>query len=58
MSDTNPYPGYDLMNAFQYKYHCIDMTEFKDYLRDLIGEEIDMDQFEDYWNDLTRQQAT
>ena len=34
------------------------MTEFKDYLQDLIGEEIDMDNFEDYWNDLTRQPAT
>lgn len=53
-----PGPGYDMFNAFQYEFHCIDMTEFKDYLKDLIGEEIDMDNFEDYWNDLTRQPAT
>jgi len=55
--NPTPYPGYDLFNAFQYKFHCIDMTEFKEYLEDLMGEEIDMDTFDDYWDDLTRQGA-
>jgi hypothetical protein len=45
--------NYDPTSAFQYKFHCVDMTEFKDYLKDMIGENIDMDQFEDFWNNLT-----
>jgi hypothetical protein len=44
---------WDPKNAFQYKHKCMDLTEFKDYLQDIVGENIDQDQFEDFWNNLT-----
>ena len=46
---------YDPTAAFQYKYHCIDMTEFMEYLKATTGMEIDMEDFEDFWNDMTEQ---
>jgi len=44
--------GWNPKDAFQYKHKCMDLTEFKDYLRDIIGEEIDTSTFDDYWNNL------
>lgn len=61
MNDSSTIDGahqvgvYDYKKAFQYKYKCIDMTEFKDYLNTLLGEQIDMDDFQDFWNDITEQ---
>lgn len=46
---------YDYKKAFQYKYKCIDMTEFKQYLNTLLGDQIDTDDFNDFWNDITEQ---
>lgn len=40
-------------DAFQYKKRCMDMTEFKNYLQDIMGNELDPDVFEDYWQGLS-----
>lgn len=45
----------DPKNAFQYKHHCIDLTEFLQYLNAQMGGEISMEDFEEYWNDITEQ---
>ena len=45
-------PIWDPQDAFQYKHTCMDLTEFKDYLQDILGENIDQDTFEDFWNNL------
>jgi len=44
--------NWDPTEAFQYKHKCMDLTEFKDYLSDTLGEDIDKSTFDDYWNDL------
>jgi hypothetical protein len=46
---------YDPTQSFQYYYHCIDMTEFLEYLQATIGQDISMEDFEDFWNDMTEQ---
>ena len=46
---------YDPKGSFQYKGHCIDMTEFKEYLSATAGMEIDMSDFKEFWNDITSQ---
>lgn len=47
--------GYDPEATFQYKYKCIDLTEFKDYLRAQIGEDIDLSDFDSIFNDVKGQ---
>ncbi len=46
---------YDPFKAFQFKYKCVDMTEFLEYLKTTVGEDISMSDFEDFWNDMTEQ---
>jgi len=53
--DTTHIDQNDPRNAFQYKYHCIDLTEFLQYLNAQMGGEISMEDFEQYWNDITEQ---
>lgn len=61
MTDSSTIDGahqigeYDPTKAFQYKYKCIDMTEFLEYLKATAGMDIDMSDFEDFWNDITEQ---
>lgn len=38
--------------SFQYKQKCVDLSEFKDYLKAQIGEEIDMSDFENIFSDI------
>jgi len=45
-------PTWNPEDAFQYKFKCMDLTEFKDFLQDQIGEDIDNDTFQDFWSDL------
>lgn len=45
--------NWDPQEAFQYKHKCMDLTEFKDYLKDIVGENIDQDSFNDFWDNLT-----
>lgn len=47
--------NYNPKGSYQYIGHCIDMTDFKDYLSATAGLEIDMSDFKDFWNDLTQQ---
>lgn len=47
--------GYDPMETFQYKYKCIDLTEFKEYLRAQIGDDIDLKDFESIFDDAKSQ---
>jgi hypothetical protein len=61
ISDPNAIDGahqvtlYDPTKAFQYKYHCIDMTEFLEYLNAQMSTSIDMSDFEQFWNDISEQ---
>jgi len=44
--------NWDPQSSFQYKNKCMDMTEFKDYLQDVVGTDIDTSTFNDYWSSL------
>lgn len=46
---------YDPMQSFQYKNKCIDLTEFKEYLKAQMGEDIDMTDFDNLFNDIKTQ---
>jgi len=43
----------DVTTAFQFVGKCVDMTDFLEYLQDVIGDDVDMDDFTDFWDDLT-----
>ncbi|KAB7889568.1 hypothetical protein [Poseidonibacter ostreae] len=47
--------GYDPQTTFQYKHKCIDLTEFKDYLKAQIGEDIDLSDFDSIFEDVENQ---
>lgn len=47
--------GYDPKTTFQYKNKCIDLTEFKDYLKAQIGDDIDLSDFDSIFNDVKGQ---
>ena len=47
---------WDITESFQHKNKCMDMTEFKDYLRDVLGEDIDPAVMDDYWGGLMNKQ--
>ncbi|WP_323589446.1 hypothetical protein [Aliarcobacter butzleri] len=48
-------PSYNPEETFQYKKKCIDLTEFKDYLKDQIGESIDLSDFDTIFSDVKGQ---
>lgn len=47
--------GYDPQTTYQYKNKCIDLTEFKDYLKAQIGDNIDLSDFDSIFNDVKGQ---
>jgi hypothetical protein len=57
--DSGPKPpeqgGYDPTKTFQYKNKCIDLTEFKEYLKAQIGDNIDLSDFDSIFNDVKGQ---
>jgi hypothetical protein len=46
---------YNPDDTFQYKKKCIDLTEFKDYLKAQIGESIDLSDFDTIFSDVKGQ---
>ena len=46
---------YDPTKTYQYKNKCVDLTEFKDYLKAQIGEDIDMSDFDSIFSDIKGQ---
>lgn len=46
---------YDPFESFQYKKKCIDLTEFKQYLKAQIGDDIDLEDFESVFSDIKQQ---
>jgi hypothetical protein len=46
---------YDPMATFQYKNKCVDLAEFKDYLKAQIGDDIDLSDFDSIFNDVKGQ---
>lgn len=49
---------YDPAQTFQYKNKCIDLTEFKEYLKAQIGEDIDLSDFDNLFSDVRTQGAS
>ncbi|WP_152057180.1 hypothetical protein [Aliarcobacter butzleri] len=47
--------GYDPKTTYQYKNKCINLTEFKDYLKAQIGDNIDLSDFNSIFNDVKGQ---
>lgn len=48
--------GYDPKETYQYKNKCIDLTEFKEYLRAQIGDDIDLEDFNSIFDDVKGRQ--
>ena len=46
---------YDSNTSYQYKRKCIDMTEFKDYIKNIFNENIDKSDFDDTMDDIAEQ---
>lgn len=44
--------GYDPQTTYQYKNKCIDLTEFKEFLKNQIGDNIDLSDFDSIFNDV------
>lgn len=46
--------GYDPQTTYQYKNKCIDLTEFKDFLKNQIGDSIDLSDFDSIFDDVEK----
>ena len=47
--------NFDYTSSYQYKGKCINLDEFKEYLRSQVDGEIDMGHFNQFWKDLEDQ---